>query len=254
MNDKNRFVLAFSTSSGVAQVSAMRLATSEDSNPLVLFDQGLVEIFGFEIVDYKQQSAELLPMLQQAMARAQIGPLQCAAIAVDIGPGGFTSLRTACGVAQGLGVAWGVPCVALTSFETMGACLGLNNPDSAIVCCLLDARLNEMYGGVLQLSALSTQWLQMPSLAPFSLESALAMAASASQLLCDSGVSSLFEHASGSTAPLPRLIAPNARGLAALAWHRLLHGQTVSPEQCQPLYVREKVAQTTLERMAAKHA
>ena len=98
-------------------------------------------LFNFEITDYKSQSAQLLPMIQQHLDQANLKPAQCAAIAVDIGPGGFTSLRTACGVAQGLAVAWQVPTVPLTSFECMLTAQFQDQP----VTVLMDARLNEIY-------------------------------------------------------------------------------------------------------------
>lgn len=41
--------------------------------------------------------------------------------------------------------------------------------------------------------------------------------------------------------------------LARLAWQEFNAGRVVTPFECQPLYVRDKVAQTTSERLALKH-
>jgi tRNA threonylcarbamoyladenosine biosynthesis protein TsaB len=250
MSSPHSFILALSTSSGVAKVAAMRLSTQQDPNPLTLFNQGFVALFAFEIVDYKQQSIERLPALRQAMVDSGLEPQQCVAIAVDVGPGGFTSLRTACGVAQGLAVAWQLPCVVLTSFETMLAAQQLAGAPAQTTTCLLDARLNEIYCATLSISERETHWVQAPCLIPYQQQAAQAVLEQSKAALCDSGVIKLFEQQA--TTQTPVLQTANAHGLAALAWHRFLHQKTVVPFECQPLYVREKVAQTTSERMAAK--
>ena len=45
----------------------------------------------------------LLPVLEAVLARAGASESEVAAFAISIGPGSFTGLRIACGVAQGLG-------------------------------------------------------------------------------------------------------------------------------------------------------
>ncbi|NJM33221.1 MAG: tRNA (adenosine(37)-N6)-threonylcarbamoyltransferase complex dimerization subunit type 1 TsaB [Limnobacter sp.] len=88
-------ILGFSTSHGTAEVCAANA-------------QGHL-VFSYHIEDYRQQSAELLPRLVAALAAHGLQSSAFAALAVNIGPGGFTSLRTACGIAQGLGTAWHLP-------------------------------------------------------------------------------------------------------------------------------------------------
>lgn len=144
----SRFLLAISTSSGVARVAA----AAEPLSPLDLAG----ELFSFEITDYKSQSAQLLPKLEQQLQAAGLQAGQCAAIAADIGPGGFTSLRTACGIVQGLAVAWQVPVVTLTSFECMLPQLEQAKP----LAVLIDARLNEIYAAKIQRTAQGTQWVE----------------------------------------------------------------------------------------------
>ena len=58
----SRFLLAISTSSGVARVAA----AAEPLSPLDLAG----ELFSFEITDYKSQSAQLLPKLEQQLQAA----------------------------------------------------------------------------------------------------------------------------------------------------------------------------------------
>ncbi len=228
----SRFILAISTSSGVAKVAAAIEPNSANTPANGLFN--------FEITDYKSQSAQLLPMIQQHLELGNLKPAQCAAIAVDIGPGGFTSLRTACGVAQGLAVAWQVPTVPLTSFECMLSAQLQDQP----VTVLMDARLNEIYAACIQRTAQGTQWVKSPHL--LALDELQNIHGSA---VCDAHVYAQL-HEPGSVAIQGAVCAVR---LAQLAWQEFLAGRVAAPFDCQPLYVRDKVAQTTTERLALKH-
>ncbi|WP_291713951.1 tRNA (adenosine(37)-N6)-threonylcarbamoyltransferase complex dimerization subunit type 1 TsaB [Limnobacter sp. CACIAM 66H1] len=228
----SRFILAISTSSGVAKVVATTEPHGSDS-----LGAGL---FGFEIVDYKSQSAQLLPMIRQHLEQSGAKPAQCAAIAVDIGPGGFTSLRTACGIAQGLAVAWQVPAVPLTSFECM---LPEQYSDQSFTL-LIDARLNEIYAARIRRTSKGTEWLDPPHL--------LAM----DEFQNIQGPAVCDAHLYAQRANPGKGIEPGvvcATRLAQLAWQEFAAGRVVAPFDCQPLYVRDKVAQTTTERLALKH-
>jgi len=59
----------------------------------------------------RPHSETLLPLVRELMAESGISFAQLDAIAFGVGPGAFTGLRVACGVAQGLAVAAGLPVV-----------------------------------------------------------------------------------------------------------------------------------------------
>lgn len=227
-----RFILAISTSSGVAKVAAVAEPLDDGASASTLFN--------YEIVDYKSQSAQLLPMLEQHLQAAGLQASVCAAIAADIGPGGFTSLRTACGIVQGLAVAWQVPVVTLTSFECMLPQLEQAKP----LAVLIDARLNEIYAAKIQRTAQGTQWVEPPHLLAIDELPNLKGPA-----VCDAHLFALL------SSPVPEIQRGDVSAvqLARLAWQEFNAGRVVTPFECQPLYVRDKVAQTTSERLALKH-
>ncbi|WP_426954473.1 tRNA (adenosine(37)-N6)-threonylcarbamoyltransferase complex dimerization subunit type 1 TsaB [Muricoccus radiodurans] len=62
-----------------------------------------------------------LPALAAEVLAASPGPAD--AVAVVVGPGGFTGLRAAIALAQGLAAGWGVPCLGVTTGEALAAAL-----------------------------------------------------------------------------------------------------------------------------------
>lgn len=68
-------------------------------------------------------------------------------IAVSAGPGSFTGIRIGVSSARALSQITGIPCVAVSSLES----LALNAADTAaeetLICPMLDARRQQIYGG-----------------------------------------------------------------------------------------------------------
>ncbi|MCQ8896220.1 tRNA (adenosine(37)-N6)-threonylcarbamoyltransferase complex dimerization subunit type 1 TsaB [Limnobacter humi] len=255
--------LGISTSSGVAKVAAVQQAEANAAQHSL---QGFAfnTCFEFSIEDYKAQSVELLPRLSQALAGHGLALGDLTVLAVDIGPGGFTSLRTACGVVQGLAVALGKPTVPVTSFECMAVQArldGVRRAEASQLPCVLDARLGELYVGVVDLqahgvslkgSAALCAWVDLNAWVDRQAYQTSPLA------LCDAAVAKgLTEHEGEHPGVLPAWVVqtagPSALAAAALGGLRWQLKQTSEPLACQPLYVRDKVAQTTAERQAVKH-
>lgn len=239
-----------------------------------------------------QASASLVPTVMSALAQAGLALPDLDAIVFGRGPGAFTGLRTATAVVQGLAYGTrsprhpdGLPVLGIDTLlavaedarhalHTAGQLAGT----PCVITALLDARMDELYAAtyvfddparpVAQL--LAGPWLTQPD-ALFSL---LPPAAHAGWL-----VGNAFEaygarlpvlpppidNAAG-TAPdtdatqpphgTPRRLScwPSAAALLRLAPAMLADGQATRADGAQPVYVRDQVAKTTLERAAEQAA
>ena len=176
------------------------------------------------------------------------------AIAFGRGPGGFTGLRTACAVAQGLAYGQGLPVVPVDSLEIVAedAARHAGLDAGALVWVTMDARMDEIYAGcyrdegdagwraVVEPSlttpdALHAQWRD----APPAFVAGSALSAFGDRLQTGAARRAADEHG-------------RAAALGWLAAAGFARGDAVPADQALPVYLRDKVAQTTAEREAAK--
>jgi tRNA threonylcarbamoyladenosine biosynthesis protein TsaB len=198
-----------------------------------------------------QASLQLIPTIKALMAQAQLSFDQLDAIVFGMGPGSFTGLRTACSVAQGLAFAAGVPVLPVNTLLAVAEGARLHYPNAAAldVTALLDARMDELYRA--RFAYTDGQWreLQPAGLVKPEHDAQLDSPPQGQRLLAGNvfeayGSRLLDQHTE-------RVVAwPTAPAMLRLAPSLLQAGFGVPAAQAMPLYVRDKVAQTTEERQA----
>jgi len=190
-------------------------------------------------------SEHLLPWAHQLLAEAGVTMAQIDGIAFGAGPGGFTGLRLACGVAQGL--AWGLdlPVLPVSTLEALALASGARE-----VWACLDARMNEVYGAAYRVDGDSVAQLMAPVCLPPAVLPAPTFAGGW-------GVGDGFAaYGQVLRARKPDLVGlradafPTAAAVLRLAAPAFARGEGVQAALAQPIYVRDKVALTTVERMA----
>lgn len=162
----------------------------------------------------------------------------------------FTGVRTACGIAQGLAFGAGLPVVAVNTLAAMAlACH--QQTGARCVLPVLDARMGEVYwaqyrfdGGwqVLAEAALCAPEAVTPVSAPFT--------------ACGNGLAAYPQAFTEFAVALPEIM-PHAAQIAELGQIELAAGRAVGAAAAQPLYLRNKIAFTSAERLlinAAKAA
>jgi tRNA threonylcarbamoyladenosine biosynthesis protein TsaB len=215
----------------------------------------------------KEASARLIPLLMDLLERAGITMAQVQAVAFGQGPGAFTGLRTACAVAQGLAFAHDTPVLAIDSLllvaedarDQVGDDIGAASVDWWVA---MDARMDEVYAAAYRYTPpvdpgvgpaggwqvqVAPQLWTWPALAEAWREAPpQRVAGSAIEAFADRlpwGDARRWPHSRDRAAALLRL--------AEAAWAQ---GRAIAAEQALPLYLRDKVAQTTAERLALRAA
>jgi len=227
---------------------SVKLLAIESSTDLfsaaLLLDDRIVERTG---IAGQSHSDIALPTVS-ALLEAEGVPLEALeGIAFGAGPGAFTGLRLACSVAQGLAVGIGLPVIGIGGLEA----LALGAGDGDIYACI-DARMHEVYCAAYRVRGNAVDTILAPSVsgperAPLPPEG--------SWVGCGSGFGA-YSDALGArlgaslvrTDPFAR---PHAAALLRLAAPRLAQGGGIDAALAAPLYVRDKVARTTAERLAA---
>lgn len=103
-----------------------------------------------ELEDRANQTSTTLELrLRRALAQAGISPAQLGALACGRGPGTFTGSRVAVATAKGLALGLGLPIVPVS---TLAALAGSSSVDGRVLA-LLDARRQQVYGGVFEVGA-----------------------------------------------------------------------------------------------------
>lgn len=203
-----------------------------------------------------QASATLIPKALELLDQAGVSLAQLDAIVFGRGPGSFTGLRTACAVAQGLAAGAGRPVLPVDTLlavaeEASHLHRAAGHALPPQLTALLDARMDEVYAQDFAHTAAGWQALgPCQLLAPERLSwdaGPRLVAGNALQVYPDR-LPALPPHCLGVAA------LPTAAALLRLAPRLRAQGLAVPAQEALPLYVRDKVAQTTEERLAAKRA
>lgn len=200
----------------------------------------------------RSHSQSVLPMVQELLNEAGIKLADCDAVAFGAGPGSFTGVRTACGVAQGLAYGASLPVLPMVTLEAMAeACRAASGADE--VLAVLDARMGEVYWAQYLFGPGGWTEVVAPTL---SAPGDVAPVAAAGLRACGNGFAEYAEAFAGKPFAAQALsgIVPHAREMALLARAALAAGQGVPAAQAQPIYLRNKVAYTSAERLAINEA
>jgi tRNA threonylcarbamoyladenosine biosynthesis protein TsaB len=189
-----------------------------------------------------QASAALIPAIEALLARAGLTLRELDAIAFGRGPGSFTGLRTATAVAQGLGFGSGVPVLPIDTLLAVAEDAYARTGASRIVA-MLDARMGEVYWAAYERGPDGWTTRQAPALARPQ-DAAVPAGWTIAGNVLDLHAASLPV----GRATTPAL--PTASALLRLAPTALAASPQHAAADALPLYIRDKVAQTTEERAA----
>ena len=212
-----------------------------------------------------KSSQLVLPEIVRLMQEAQIPFKDLTAVVFGKGPGSFTGLRTACSVAQGLAFGAGIPVLPIDTLLAVAEDADYQSAQQTRqqleqlpeevkrFFVAIDARMDQVYTAAYEWRS-EWQCVQSPSVqspedicVPTEWKDldfiTVGNAWDAFATRWPNALSSKHMHA-----------MPTAQALLRLAPIAFEQGLAVLPEQALPIYIRDKVAQTTLEREQLKLA
>ncbi len=205
------------------------------------------ELFVEEALAENRHSELLLPMLRRLLERAHLKPAELHGIGFGQGPGSFTGIRIACGIAQGLAFGAGRPVIAVPSLLVVA-----DQARERHVIAAFDARMDEAY--LAAYARDGDNWKEV--IAPCLVDrQALPPLPGARWVTTGSGFDRfawLRDAYRDAIATRVEGDLPRAGTVARLAARGLAQGKGVAAEHAAPLYLRDKVALTTEERQARR--
>ncbi len=220
------------------KILALDTATEACSVALGIGDQRLERYEELE----RGHAERLLPMVDELLAEAGIKLASLDAIAFGRGPGGFTGVRLAASVAQGLAFGAGLGVVPISDLAAVAQLAAGLHPVARCVLAVNDARMREVYwaefrvgrmvepageehvsagGDVLMPPAPGGPWLAVGRGLRASPELAERCRAAGAELLPD--------------------LLPRASEILQLAQPAVAAGQILPAEHALPVYVRDRV-------------
>lgn len=225
----------------------LSIETSADLASAALLRNGAIAVKAAEgVVNHSQT---ILPMVQTLLADAGMRLADCDAIAFGSGPGSFTGVRTACGIAQGLAFGADLPLLpTVTLLALAQACR--EQSGATDVLAIVDARMGEVYWAQYRFAG---EW---QIIIPPTLSTPAGVAPVGDVTVCGKGLKAyrqdLALHAFFSDAWAD--LVPHARQIATLGAFAFAQGKGLKAAAAEPLYLRNKVALTTSERMIKAEA
>jgi tRNA threonylcarbamoyladenosine biosynthesis protein TsaB len=224
----------------------LALDTSTEACSVALFIDGEMRQ-RFEITP-KAHTKLLLPMVESLLAEAELKLSQLDALAFGCGPGSFTGLRIATGVVQGFAFGADLPVVPVSTLAALA-----QNFSAELSFVAMDARIGEIFWGVYQKNAdgfvelvgkeavLPVEKIEFPQQAAIGIGSGW-------RVYHDE----LLARTNGLVSQIESDVLPQSSTIAELGVYGFQRGLAVAAEFAQPVYLRDKVAQTELERAQAK--
>jgi tRNA threonylcarbamoyladenosine biosynthesis protein TsaB len=194
----------------------------------------------------QQHSEMLLPMIDEILHQGGMKISQLEGIAFGAGPGSFTGVRMACGVAQGLALGANLPVLGICTLQALAQVAGHHK-----IIAALDARMGEIYHAAYEMRHGAWEIIHAPSVclpqdAPLVTGDGWHGAGSG---FAAHGAALQARYA-GHLAAVNAEAVPLAGAVACLAAPLFTIGKGVDAAAAQPLYLRDKVALTTRERQA----
>lgn len=195
-------------------------------------------------VELERGHAErLLPMVDEVLAEGGLTLRSLDAIAFGRGPGGFTGVRLAASVAQGLAFGADLGVVPISNLAAVAQRAAQLAPGAGQVLVVNDARMREVYWALYRTDGVATDAEHVGPAAVVVLPGAVA---GSTWVAAGRGLKVYPELAERCAAQGARVfpeLLPRASEILALARPAVAAGKLLDPAEALPVYVRDRVAE-----------
>ena len=202
-------------------------------------------------------SQSLLPWIEELLAKENTKLSELDAIAVGIGPGAFTGVRLGVAAVQGLAISCALPVIPVASLDAVAAQLvhthSFRQTEPKYFVIALDARMDEIYWAKYETAneklPIRIGDIQLSRPEDIDLLNIEYVAGSGVKAYGDR----LFARSAQAfnSSSLDAEIQISALGILECAQQKWLLGQQCNVRDLEPLYIRNRVALTTQERLEA---
>ena len=198
----------------------------------------------------------VLPWVQSLLTQAHLPLQELDAIAVGIGPGAFTGVRLGVAVVQGLAISYDLPILPVSSVDAIAAQLvqmpSFQQAHVKQFVVAIDARMDEVYWAKYEANPIQSA---LPvRLGEINVSNPEGVNLQGIQLIAGSAIPIHGKRLLASvSSPITMVeeIELSALGLLLCAKEMYAMGMQCKVNELEPLYVRNKVALTTVERQEA---
>ncbi|MGB5080977.1 MAG: tRNA (adenosine(37)-N6)-threonylcarbamoyltransferase complex dimerization subunit type 1 TsaB [Burkholderiales bacterium] len=206
------------------------------------------ELFSRHEPAAQRQAEMILGMIDAVLAEAGLEFARIDGIAFGAGPGSFTGLRIAAGVAQGLALARGLGVVGVGTLFALADSVAEESGDDRIVACL-DAHRGEVYHAAYR--KVGGEWEEVSAPGLYDPDGVPVVSGGA-WTGCGSGFAVHGDRLSARLADCVSAVrpgaSPTARSVLRLAMPRFAAGEAADAAAAVPVYLRDRVALKTGER------
>jgi len=208
----------------------------------------------------QQQANLLLPMVDRLLAESEVSRHHLDVVAFGCGPGSFTGLRIAAAACQGIALGLSLPVARISTLAALAhQRYRVADVQHSLAC--LDARMNEVYWGRFETTALGAtrevdeERVESPAVLAQTLidqfaDEPIELSGSGASLVADAMRDAMPDAKPAKFTVVDAL--PEAMDVLALALPVIEAGELLTPDQAIPVYLRDRVALTEAERGLAK--
>lgn len=197
----------------------------------------------------REHTKHILPMVDEILAQAGIMLHQVDALVFGRGPGSFTGVRIGAGIAQGLAFGAELPVIPVSNLAAMAQAAYVQYQAENVLTAI-DARMNEVYFAQWQAQKVRSDFGEFLDWQPIIAEQVCSPSKAIEQVaqqyhedavLAGTGWAAYPELNEANLGKATEITLPSALYMLDLALPKWFAGETISPLEIEPIYLRNEV-------------